>query len=55
LIGRYWFEIDKKEAFEAIHTVEIRLLIIALIIGGITIAYLYLKSKNPESIKESKS
>jgi len=48
-------EIDKKEAFEAIHTVEIRLLIIALIIGGITIAYLYLKSKNPESIKESKS
>ncbi len=48
-------EIDKKEAFEAIRTVEIRLLIIALIIGAITIVYLYLKSKNPESIKESKT
>jgi uncharacterized membrane protein YsdA (DUF1294 family) len=47
-------EIDKKEAFQTIRTVEIRLLIIALIIGGITIAYLYLKNKSPESIKESK-
>ena len=45
-------EIDKKEAFQTIRTVEIRLLIIALIIGGITIAYLYLKNKSPESIKE---
>lgn len=48
-------EIDKKEAFQTIRTVEIRLLIIALIIGGITIAYLYLKSKSPESIKKSKT
>ena len=48
-------EIDKKEAFQTIRTVEIRLLIIALIIGGITIAYLYLKNKSPESIKESKT
>jgi methyl-accepting chemotaxis protein len=48
-------EIDKKEAFQTIRTVEIRLLIITLIIGGITIAYLYLKNKSPESIKESKA
>jgi len=48
-------EIDKKEAFETIRTVEIRLLIIALIIGGITIAYLYLKNKSSKSIKESKA
>ncbi len=50
-------EIDKKEAFETIRTVEIRLLIVALIIGVITIAYLYLKNKNQvlESIKESKT
>ena len=48
-------EIDKKEAFETIRTVEIRLLIIAFIIGVITIAYLYLKNKFSESIKESKA
>jgi methyl-accepting chemotaxis protein len=48
-------EIDKKEAFETIRTVEIRLLIIALIISGITIAYLYLKGKSPEPAKESKT
>ncbi len=48
-------EIDKKEAFETIRTVEIRLLIIAFIIGVITIAYLYLKNKSSESIKESKT
>jgi uncharacterized membrane protein YsdA (DUF1294 family) len=44
-------EIDKKEAFQTIRTIEIRLLIIALMIGGITIAYLYLKNKSPDSIK----
>ncbi len=48
-------EIDKKEAFETIRTVEIRLLIVAFIIGIITIAYLYLKNKFSESIKESKA
>ena len=46
-------EIDKKEAFATIRTVEIRLLIIALIIGAITIIYLYLKNRSSESIKES--
>jgi len=48
-------EIDKKEAFETIRTVEIRLLIVAFIIGFITIAYIYLKNKSTESIKESKA
>jgi methyl-accepting chemotaxis protein len=48
-------EIDKKEAFQTIRTVEIKLLIIAFIIGVITIAYLYLKSKSSESTKESKT
>lgn len=48
-------EIDKKEAFETIRTVEIKLLIVAFIIGVITIVYLYLKNKSPESIKESKT
>jgi methyl-accepting chemotaxis protein len=48
-------EIDKKEAFQTIRTVEIRLLVIAFIIGGITIAYLYLKSKTPEYIKKSET
>ena len=48
-------EIDKKEAFQTIRTVEIRLLVIAFIIGGITIAYLYLKSKTPEYKKKSET
>ncbi len=50
-------EIDKKEAFETIHTVEIKPLIIALSIGAITMTYLYLKSKSKdlESIEESKT
>jgi methyl-accepting chemotaxis protein len=50
-------EIDKKEAFETIRTVEIKLLVIALSIGAITMIYLYLKSKSKdlESIEESKT
>ena len=48
-------EIDKKEAFAIIRTVEIKLLIIALIISVITIAYLYLKNKSSEPIKKSKT
>jgi methyl-accepting chemotaxis protein len=48
-------EIDKEEAFETIRTVVIKLLIVAFIIGVITIAYLYLKNKFSESIKESKT
>jgi methyl-accepting chemotaxis protein len=50
-------EIDKKEAFETIRTVEIKLLVIALSIGVITMIYLYLKSKSKdlESIEESKT
>ncbi len=50
-------EIDKKEAFETIRTVEIKLLVIALSIGVITMTYLYLKSKSKdlESIEESKT
>ena len=48
-------EIDQKEAFETIRTVEIKLLVIALSIGVITIAYVYLKNKSSESIKESKA
>ncbi len=50
-------EIDKKEAFETIRTVEIKLLVVALSIGVITMIYLYLKNKNQvlESIEESKT
>jgi hypothetical protein len=41
-------EIDEAEAFNAIHFVEIRLKIVAAIIGVITIAYLYLAKRRED-------
>jgi len=48
-------EIDEKEAFSVIHSVEMRLIIIASTIGAIAIAYLYLAKRREDRHEISES
>ncbi|KKL82875.1 hypothetical protein LCGC14_1980390 [marine sediment metagenome] len=48
-------EIDEKEAFSVIHSVEMRLIILASTIGAIAIAYLYLAKRREDRHEISES